>query len=126
VSQLNHRHFHSIVDICKSISFKIDLKSENTKSPWGFKFVRICWGVCIFLLQSHLVVRVKHNELELHIICNEWFPLSILFFINVDEIFNFNLTFVILWVYSFPLISFFIVSDFLYFQNSSFLKIPFD
>ena len=73
-----------------------------------------------------MVIRIEHNELELYVIGNVWNPFSVLLSININIILNFNLTFVILWVAeSIWLITNFIVSYIIGFQNSAFLKVPF-
>ena len=79
------------------------------------------------MLKCNLVIRIEHNELELYVIGNIRNPLSVLLSVNVDVVFNFNLTFVILWVVEGVwFITGFVVSDVIGSQDTAFLKVPFD
>ena len=58
-----------------------------------------------------MVIRIEHNELELHVISDIWNPFTVFLSIDINIVLNLNLTFVILWVVkSVRLITGFVVS----------------
>lgn len=74
-----------------------------------------------------MVIWIKHDELELDIVCNEWNPFAVLLGVDVDIVLNVDLTFVILWVVkSIWLVTHFIVSHVGGSQDTAFLQVPFD
>lgn len=105
MSQLNNRNFKFVINVGKSISLEVNGEFEDTKSPWSLKLIAIGWRSLVLLYESILVVWVQHHKLELDIICNVWNPLSILLFMNINEVFNIDFSLVVLWVGSIPLIS---------------------
>lgn len=125
VPQLNDRNFHCVVDVSETISLVVYLETEDTESPWGLEFVFVGWRRFVLLFKGNLVIRIEHDELELHVISYVWDPLSVLLSINIYIVFNINLTFVIFWIVeSIWLITYFIVSNVIYSKNASFLKVP--
>jgi hypothetical protein len=74
-----------------------------------------------------LVIRIKHDELELYVIGNVRNPGSVLLSVNVDVVLDIDLTFVILWVaLSVWRITNFIVSHVAGSEDTTLLKVPFD
>lgn len=79
------------------------------------------------MFKGHLVVRIKHDELELYVVCNVRDPLPVLLFVNINIVLNINLTFVVLRVVeSVWLVASFVMSNIFSSDNSTFLKVPLD
>lgn len=76
------------------------------------------------MLQSDLVVGVKHLKLELDIVSNKGNPLSSFLFVNVNEILDIYLSLVIFWVVAVLLIPNFVVSYIVDANDSSLSEIP--
>ena len=101
------------------------MKSENTKSPWCLKGICECWALSVWLFQCDLIIWIEHSELELNIISNKWDPLITFLHIDINVIFDVNLSFVVLWiVVLIRSITLLIVSYVVISQDSSFLKVP--
>jgi hypothetical protein len=100
------------------------MESENSESPWGLELVGVRWKRLVRLFKSYLVVWIKHNELELNIVCNKRNPLTILLLEDVDEVMNVNLTLVVFWVGSGVSVSILEMPNVVHSDHTSLMEVP--
>ena len=107
MTPLNYSHFFFQVEERIAIPPMLDLEFENSKSfrcseclfVSGCLFVfRTTWLLNSF--EKHLIIRVKHSELELDVVSYIWMPVSFCHLINIQVELKIVLDLVILWVWA--------------------------
>ena len=107
MTPLNYSHFFFQVEERIAIPPMLDLEFENSKSfrcseclfVSGFLIVlRTTWLFNSF--EKHLIIRVKHSELELDVVSYIWVPVSFSHLINIQVELKIVLDLVILWVWT--------------------------
>lgn len=122
--ELDYRNFHCIINIGEPVPLVIHLELEDTESPRSLELVCVCGRILVVLLESHLVVRIEHRELELNIISIKWNPLTSFLFIDIDEVFNVNLPLVVLWIVAVPFVAYLVMSNVVNADHASLAQVP--
>ena len=107
MTPLDNGHFFFQVEERIAISPMLDLEFENSKS-FGCPECLFVSGCLIKFrttwlfdaLEKHLIIRVKHSELELDIVSHIWMPVSFGHLINIQVKLKIVLDLVILRVWA--------------------------
>ena len=107
MTPLNNSHFLFQVEERISIPPMLDLEFENSKSFRCSECLFVSGCLIVFRttwlfnsLEKHLIVRVKHSELELDVVSNIWMPVSFSHLINIQVELKIVLDLVILWAWA--------------------------
>ena len=105
MTPLNNSHFFFQVEERIAIPPMLDLEFEDSKSLRCSECLFV--SGCLIILRTtllfdafkkHLIIRVKHSELELDIVSHIWMPASFCHLINIQVELKIVLDLVILWV----------------------------
>ena len=137
MAPLDDRDFMLDIHVGESVVPVVNDKAVNSKLLRGPKLVSVClgggriFGARPFLLESDLVVRVKHNELQGKLVGDKGVPFAVCFLLNIDVELNMIFDFIVLGVGAAfnsdaPLITLFVVSQVGGSQDTTLTKIPVD
>lgn len=80
MSPLDDRNFTLLVKIRQPVPCVVNHKSEHSQALRHTELVRVC---APFSLQHHAVVRLEHDELQLHVIRDIWCPNPLGFLLQI-------------------------------------------
>ena len=107
MTPLDNSHLFFQVEEGIAIPPMLDLEFENSKSFRCSECLFVSGCLIVFgttwlfsALEKHLIIRVKHSELELDIVCYIWVPVSFSHLINIQVKLKIVLDLVILWIWA--------------------------